>query len=153
MMNTRPQEQAIVFIVDDDGGLREGLAALFRSVGLETKLLASAPEFLQTKLPDIPSCLVLDVRLPGLSGLEFQSDLAKANIRIPIVFMTGHGDISMSVRAMKAGAVEFLTKPFRDQDMLDAVQLAIEQDRERRKNESAIHHFKASFDTLTSRER
>lgn len=152
-MNTQPQEQPIVFIIDDDEGLREGLAALFRSVGLETKLFASAPEFLQAKLPDIPSCLVLDVRLPGLSGLEFQSDLAKAKIRIPIVFMTGHGDISMTVRAMKAGAVEFLTKPFRDQDMLDAVQLAIEQDRKRRENENATRQLKASYDTLTTRER
>jgi FixJ family two-component response regulator len=152
-MNTQPQEQPIVFIIDDDEGLREGLAALFRSVGLETKLFASAPEFLQAKLPDIPSCLVLDVRLPGLSGLEFQSDLAKAKIRIPIVFMTGHGDISMTVRAMKAGAVEFLTKPFRDQDMLDAVQLAIEQDRKRRENENATRQLKASYDTLTARER
>jgi FixJ family two-component response regulator len=153
MINPQPQEQAIVFIIDDDEGLREGLAALFRSVGLEAKLFASAPEFLQAKLPDIPSCLVLDVRLPGLSGLEFQSDLAKVNIRIPIVFMTGHGDISMTVRAMKAGAVEFLTKPFRDQDMLDAVHLAIEQDRKRRKDESATRQLKASFDTLTARER
>jgi FixJ family two-component response regulator len=152
-MNTQPQEQPIVFIIDDDEGLREGLAALFRSVGLEAKLFASAPEFLQAKLPDIPSCLVLDVRLPGLSGLEFQSDLAKAKIRIPIVFMTGHGDISMTVRAMKAGAVEFLTKPFRDQDMLDAVQLAIEQDRKRRENENATRQLKASYDTLTARER
>ena len=153
MMNPRHQEQAIVFIIDDDEGLRESLAALFRSVGLQAKLFASAPEFLQTKLPESPSCLVLDVRLPGLSGLEFQSDLANANIQIPIVFMTGHGDIPMTVRAMKAGAVEFLTKPFRDQDMLDAVQLAIERDRSRRKDESAIRQLKASFDTLTSRER
>jgi FixJ family two-component response regulator len=153
MMNPRPQEQTIVFIIDDDEGLREGLAALFSSVGLQTRLFASAPEFLQAKLPESPSCLVLDVRLPGLSGLEFQADLAKANIQIPIVFMTGHGDIPMTVRAMKAGAVEFLTKPFRDQDMLDAVQLAIERDRSRRKDESAIRQLKANFDTLTSRER
>jgi FixJ family two-component response regulator len=153
MMNPRSQEQAIVFIIDDDEGLRESLAALFRSVGLQAKLFASAPEFLQAKLPETPSCLVLDVRLPGLSGLEFQADLAKANIQIPIVFMTGHGDIPMTVRAMKAGAVEFLTKPFRDQDMLDAVQLAIERDHGRRKDESANRRLKASFDTLTSRER
>src|SRR5262245_61950607 len=115
----------IVFIVDDDESLRESLGSLFRSVGLRVELFGTAPEFLSTTLPDLPSCLVLDVRLPGLSGLDFQSELIRANVRIPIIFMTGHGDIPMSVRAMKAGAVEFLTKPFRDQDMLDAVQLAL----------------------------
>jgi len=153
MTNSRSQEQAIVVIIEDDEDLREGLAALFRSVGLQAKLFASAQDFLQTKLPDSPSCLVLDVRLPGLSGLEFQSDLAKAKSPTPIVFMTGHGDIPMTVRAMKAGAVEFLTKPFRDQDMLDAVQLAIERDRARRKDEGANRELKMSFDTLTARER
>ena len=152
MTNPPSQEQAIVVIIDDDEDLREGLAALFRSVGLQVKQFASAQEFLQAKLPDIPSCLVLDVRLPGLSGLEFQTDLAKAKIPTPIVFMTGHGDIPMTVRAMKAGAVEFLTKPFRDQDMLDAVQVAIERDRTRRKDESANRQLKTSFDTLTARE-
>jgi len=153
MTNSRSQEQAIVVIIEDDEDLREGLAALFRSVGLQAKLFASAQDFLQTKLPDSPSCLVLDVRLPGLSGLEFQSDWAKAKSPTPIVFMTGHGDIPMTVRAMKAGAVEFLTKPFRDQDMLDAVQLAIERDRARRKDEGANRELKMSFDTLTARER
>jgi len=153
MTNSRSQEQAIVVIIEDDEDLREGLAALFRSVGLQAKLFASAQDFLQTKLPDSPSCLVLDVRLPGLSRLEFQSDLAKAKSPTPIVFMTGHGDIPMTVRAMKAGAVEFLTKPFRDQDMLDAVQLAIERDRARRKDEGANRELKMSFDTLTARER
>jgi FixJ family two-component response regulator len=152
MTNPPSQEQAIVVIIDDDEDLREGLAALFRSVGLQVKQFASAQEFLQAKLPDIPSCLVLDVRLPGLSGLEFQTDLAKAKIPTPIVFMTGHGDIPMTVRAMKAGAVEFLTKPFRDQDMLDAVQVAIERDRTRRKDENANRQLKTSFDTLTARE-
>jgi FixJ family two-component response regulator len=152
MMNTRPQQDAMVFIIDDDEALREALAALFRSVGLQVKLFASAAEFRQASLPDVPSCLVLDIRLPGLGGLEFQADLAKANIQIPIIFMTGHGDIPMSVRAMKAGAVEFLTKPFRDQDMLDAVQLAIEQDRKQHKDAVATLKLKASFETLSPRE-
>src|SRR6516162_4438187 len=117
-MNSRIEQQPVVCIIDDDVSLCEALASLFRSVGLEVQVFGSAPEFLQSKLPDGPSCLVLDVRLPGLSGLDFQSELAKADILIPIVFMTGHGDIPMTVRAMKAGAVEFLPKPFRDQDML-----------------------------------
>jgi FixJ family two-component response regulator len=151
-MNTRPQQDAMVFIIDDDEAVREGLAALFRSVGLQVKLFASAAEFRQTSLPDFPSCLVLDIRLPGLGGLEFQADLARANIQIPIIFMTGHGDIPMSVRAMKAGAVEFLTKPFRDQDMLDAVQLAIEQDRKQHKDAVATFKLKANFETLSARE-
>jgi FixJ family two-component response regulator len=119
---------------------------------LQVKLFASAAEFRQTSLPDVPSCLVLDIRLPGLGGLEFQADLARANIQIPIIFMTGHGDIPMSVRAMKAGAVEFLTKPFRDQDMLDAVQLAIEQDRKQHKDAVATFKLKANFETLSARE-
>ena len=151
-MNTRPQQDAMVFIIDDDEAVREGLAALFRSVGLQVKLFASAAEFRRTSLPDVPSCLVLDIRLPGLGGLEFQADLARANIQIPIIFMTGHGDIPMSVRAMKAGAVEFLTKPFRDQDMLDAVQLAIEQDRKQHKDAVATFKLKANFETLSARE-
>jgi FixJ family two-component response regulator len=151
-MNTRPQQDAMVFIIDDDEAVREGLAALFRSVGLQVKLFASAAEFRQTSLPDVPSCLVLDIRLPGLGGLEFQADLTRANIQIPIIFMTGHGDIPMSVRAMKAGAVEFLTKPFRDQDMLDAVQLAIEQDRKQHKDAVATFKLKANFETLSARE-
>lgn len=151
-MNTRPQQDAMVFIIDDDEALREALAALFRSVGLQVKSFASAAEFRQTSLPDVPSCLVLDIRLPGLGGLEFQADLARANIQIPIIFMTGHGDIPMSVRAMKAGAVEFLTKPFRDQDMLDAVQLAIEQNRKQHKDAVATFKLKANFETLSPRE-
>jgi FixJ family two-component response regulator len=145
-------EQQTVFVIDDDAALREALASLFRSVGLHAKTFASAPEFLEAKLPDAPSCLVLDVRLPGPSGLDFQAELAKANIDIPIVFMTGHGDIPMTVRAMKAGAVEFLPKPFRDQDMLDAVQQGLERDRDRRKNAGDTAKLQATFATLTSRE-
>jgi FixJ family two-component response regulator len=122
-------------------------------VGLEVELFGSAAEMLQTKLPDVASCLVLDVRLPGLSGLDFQTELAKANIHIPIIFMTGHGDIPMTVRAMKGGAVDFLTKPFRDQDMLDAVMMAIERDRSRREAGKLLAGLQASLDTLTARER
>lgn len=151
-MSTQDQAPPVVFVIDDDAALREALSALFRSVGLQVKAFASAPEFLQMKLPEGPSCLVLDVRLPGLSGLDFQSELAKSNIDIPIVFMTGHGDIPMTVRAMKAGAVEFLPKPFRDQDMLDAVQAGLERDRNRRRRAHDAARLQASFSTLTSRE-
>src|SRR6059058_3928847 len=122
----------IVFVVEDDASICRALSNLFQSVGLQVEVFGAASEMLQSKLPDVASCLVLDVRLPGLSGLDFQIELAKANIHIPIIFLTGHGDIPMSVRAMKEGAVDFLTKPFRDQDMLDAVVKAIERDRERR---------------------
>ncbi|HVU42769.1 MAG TPA: response regulator transcription factor [Xanthobacteraceae bacterium] len=142
----------MVFVIDDDADLREALSSLFRSVGLQVKAFATAPEFLQIKLPEGPTCLVLDVRLPGLSGLDFQAELTRAKIEIPIVFMTGHGDIPMTVRAMKAGAVEFLPKPFRDQDMLDAVQTGLERDRGRRKNASETTKLRADFDTLTARE-
>jgi FixJ family two-component response regulator len=152
MMSNRSQHDPLVFIIDDDADLRDGLAALFRSVGLQVKSFASAAEFRQAPLPDVPSCLVLDIRLPGVGGLEFQADLAKANMQIPIVFMTGHGDIPMSVRAMKAGAAEFLTKPFRDQEMLDAVQLAIEQNRRQRKDAVAAIRLKANFEALSPRE-
>jgi FixJ family two-component response regulator len=141
-----------VFVVDDDASVREALDSLFRSIGLEAKTFGSAAEFLQNKLPDAPSCLVLDVRLPGLSGLDFQTELAAAGLHIPIIFMTGHGDIPMTVKAMKAGAVEFLPKPFRDQDMLDAVQQALERDRDRRERNSGLAKLKSSFDTLTPRE-
>ena len=151
-MSTLAELQQVVFVVDDDSGLREALSSLFRSVGLQVKAYASAAEFLQSKRPDRPSCMVLDVRLPGLSGLDFQAELAKANIRIPIVFMTGHGDIPMTVRAMKAGAVEFLPKPFRDQDMLDAVQTGLEIDRDRRRHAAEISKLRVSFKTLTPRE-
>ena len=151
-MSVRAEPEPVVFVIDDDDALREALSSLFRSVGLRVKAFASAFEFLQMKLPDEPTCLVLDVRLPGLSGLDFQAELAKANIDIPIVFMTGHGDIPMTVRAMKAGALEFLPKPFRDQDMLDAVQAGLERDRSRRKTAGDTARLRANFDTLTSRE-
>jgi len=141
-----------VIVIDDDDLVREAVCDLLRSIGLPTKPFASVPEFLKSKLPDGPSCLVLDVRLPGLSGLDFQSELNKSNIQIPIVFMTGHGDIPMTVRAMKGGAVDFLAKPFRDQDMLDAVQAAIERDRTRRQSATGTLKLRSAFDALTSRE-
>jgi FixJ family two-component response regulator len=152
MMNPASPQQPVVIVIDDDASLRDALSSLFRSVGLHVQTFASAPEFLQSKLPDAPSCLVLDVRLPGLSGLDFQSELAKSKVRIPIIFMTGHGDIPMTVRAMKAGAVEFLTKPFREQEMLDAVQLGLDRDRSRRELDSAASKLRASFETLSPRE-
>ena len=142
-----------VFIVDDDSSVREALGSLFRSVGLHVELFGSALEFLQGNRADVPGCLVLDVRLPGLSGLDFQTQLAASGIHLPIIFMTGHGDIPMTVRAMKAGAVEFLTKPFREQDMLDAVAAAIECDTRRRRDAEAISTLKSLFSTLTPRER
>jgi FixJ family two-component response regulator len=145
--------EPIVFVIDDDASMRRALANLFQSVGLRVEVFGSAPEMLQSKLPDVASCLVLDIRLPGLSGLDFQAELAKANIHIPIIFMTGHGDIPMTVRAMKGGAIDFLTKPFRDQDMLDAVVMAIERDRKRREIEKVVVDLQALFATLTSRER
>lgn len=132
--------------------LRAALASLFASVSLSVETFGSASELLQRKLPDAPSCLVLDIRMPGLSGLDFQEQLARAEIRIPIIFMTGHGDIPMSVRAMKAGAVDFLAKPFRDQDMLDAVAAAIERDRQRREGEEAVAGLRTHFQSLTVRE-
>jgi FixJ family two-component response regulator len=151
--NSALPETPTVLVVEDDPSLREALGSLFRSVGLDAKLFASAPELLQSKLPEVPSCLVLDIRLPVLSGLDFQTQLAKANIHIPIIMMTGHGDIPMSVSAMKAGAVDFLTKPFRDQDMLDAVARAIERDRKRRESEKALAELRRLFESLTMRER
>ena len=151
-MTALAESKPMVFIIDDDASMRAALSSLLASVGLRVTALASAAEFLQAKLPDCPTCLVLDVRLPGLSGLDFQAELAKANIDIPIVFMTGHGDIPMTVRAMKAGAVEFLPKPFRDQDMLDAVQVGIERDRGRRSKASVTAKLKARFNSLTARE-
>jgi len=143
----------IVFVVDDDAAVRDALSSLFRSVGLRVELFGSAPEFLQRELPDVAACLVLDIRLPGVSGLEFQAQLAKAKIQIPIIFMTGHGDIPMSVRAMKAGASDFLAKPFRDQDMLDAVAAALQRNREARDSERATSNLRASYERLTTRER
>ncbi len=145
--------ERIVFVVDDDVAMRETLSSLFRSVGLRVELFGSAREFTLIKMPDAASCLVLDIRLPGVSGLDFQAELAGADIRIPIIFMTGHGDIPMSVQAMKAGAIDFLTKPFRDQDMLDAVVRALERDQKRRDSEKAVAELRVRFDSLTSRER
>src|SRR5882724_5435810 len=145
--------EPIVFVVEDDALMRRALSNLFQSVGLQVEVFGAASEMLQSKLPDVASCLVLDVRLPGLSGLDFQTELAKANIDIPIVFMTGHGDIPMTVRAMKGGAVDFLTKPFRDQDMLDAVVRAIERDRKRREADRIVTDLRALFETLSTRER
>jgi FixJ family two-component response regulator len=142
----------IVFVVDDDQSVRSSLKFLLSTVGLQVESFESADAFLRKKPPDAPSCLVLDVRLPGLSGLDFQRELAVKNIRIPIVFLTGHGDIPMSVRAMKAGAVEFLTKPFRDQDLLDAVRIALERDRARRELDKNVLVLQRRFDSLTSRE-
>ena len=143
----------IVFVVEDDASMSRALSNLFQSVGLQVEVFGAATEMLQSKLPDVASCVVLDVRLPGLSGLDFQTELAKANIHIPIVFMTGHGDIPMSVRAMKGGAIDFLTKPFRDQDMLDAVMKAIERDRERREVDRIVTDLQTLFETLSTRER
>ncbi len=145
--------EPMVFVVDDDPSIRNALTNLFRSVGLRVEVFGSAPELLRSKLPDVAGCLVLDIRLPGLSGLDFQIELAKVNIRMPIIFVTGHGDIPMTVRAMKAGAADFLTKPFRDQDMLDAVAMAIERDTKRRKDEKIISNLQALFETLSPRER
>ena len=142
-----------VLVVDDDPSMRDALSNLFRSVGMRVEVFASSAEFLARPAPDAESCLVLDVRLPGVSGLDFQGQLAKAGNNIPIVFMTGHGDVPMSVRAMKAGALDFLIKPFRDQDMLDAVSQALERDRSRRAAEGQFAKLKASYDTLTARER
>jgi FixJ family two-component response regulator len=145
--------QALIFIVDDDDEVRRALSRLFSSVGHQVRGFGSAAEFLASTLPDVPSCLVLDVRLPGLSGLDFQTELAKANIYVPIIFMSGYGDVPMSVKAMKAGALDFLTKPFRDQDMLDAVAAALERDRLRREGDKRVSELRSRFDVLTPRER
>jgi len=142
----------VVFVVDDDPSVRSSLKFLLSSMGLQVESFDSAETFLQRTPPDAPSCLVLDVRLRGLSGLDFQRELAARNIRIPIVFVTGHGDIPMSVRAMKAGAIEFLTKPYRDQDLLDAVRIALERDRARREQEKEVTDLQQRFDSLTPRE-
>ncbi len=148
-----PPAGPIVIVVDDDAELREALSSLFRSIGLEVASFASAQELLAARLPDVPRCLVLDIRLPGVSGLDFQSQLLRSDLDLPIIFMTGHGDIPMTVRAMKAGAVDFLTKPFRDQDMLDAVAAAIEIDRARRTEREASSRLRSLYDSLTAREK
>ena len=145
--------EPIVYVIDDDPGIRQALARLFRSVGLHAELFTSANELMQSDLPPVPSCLVLDVRLPGLSGFDLHAELTKANIHIPIIFVTGHGDIPMSVQAMKAGAIDFLTKPFRDQDMLDAVTAAIARDRVRLEAETSKLDVENLFGSLTSRQR
>jgi FixJ family two-component response regulator len=145
--------QPTVIVVDDDPGIRESVESLLRSVGLQVRALASVPEFLEKGRPEGPACLVLDVRLPGRSGLDFQRELAAANIHVPIIFITGYGDIPMTVQAIKGGAIEFLTKPFRDQDLLDAIQLGLARDRAWLENENAIAVLRARFETLTPRER
>jgi FixJ family two-component response regulator len=142
----------IVFVIDDDESMREALRSLFQSIGLQVEVFGSAPDFLQSRLPNVASCLVLDIRLPGASGLDFQAELARTDVRIPIIFITGHGDIPMSVKAMKAGAVDFLTKPFRDQDMLDAITSALARDRQRRETDKAVSDLRVLFDSLTPRE-
>src|SRR6516162_1580824 len=142
----------LVVVIDDDPSIRSSLKFLLSTVGLQAATFDSADGFLHTNFPDVPSCLVLDVRLPGLSGVEFGRELAARNICIPIIFLTGHGDIPMSVRAMKAGAIEFLTKPFRDQDLLDAVRVALDRDRKRREQETQMADFRHRFDSLTHRE-
>ena len=146
------ETEPIVFVVDDDPSMRQALANLFRSVGLRAEVFGSARELLETELPDVASCLVLDIRLPGPSGLDFQAELAKANIQIPIIFMTGHGDIPMTVRAMKSGAVEFLPKPFRDQDLLDAIRVGLDRDRIRLENDRVTSKLKVNYESLTARE-
>jgi FixJ family two-component response regulator len=145
-------QESIVFVIDDDVSIRETLKSLFESVGQQVAVFDSPSEFMRTKMPDITSCLVLDVRLRGSSGLEFQVELIKSNIKIPIIFLSGHGDIPMTVRAMKAGAIEFLTKPFRDQDVLDAVRIALERDRSRRQDETKLARVRALYERLTPRE-
>jgi FixJ family two-component response regulator len=147
------EERAVVFVVDDDPSMRLALEDLVSAVGLEVRAFASPQEFLQSKPPDASGCLVLDVRLPGMSGLTFHKELAKAGLALPVIFITGHGDIPMSVRAMKAGAVEFLTKPFHDQDLLDGIHAAIERDRKRRGEALRLAELRKRFATLTERER
>src|ERR1700704_18352 len=148
-----PDANSTVLVIDDDSDLRASVGRLLRSIGLDVRLFASIPEFLKSNPPDTPTCLVLDVRLPGQSGLDLQRELARAKRELPIIFITGHGDIPMSVQAMKAGAIEFLTKPFRDQDLLDAIQLGLSRDRARRENEDALADLRERFASLSPRER
>jgi FixJ family two-component response regulator len=145
--------EPVVLVVDDEIAIRESLASLFQSVGLQVKVFGSAAELLQSSLPNVPSCLVLDIRLPGISGLDFQVELATAGIRIPIIFMTGHGDIPMSVQAMKAGAIDFLTKPLRPQEMIHAVTRALAADQKRRADEKTVSDLRILYESLTPRER
>ena len=148
-----PADSPTVFVVDDDASVRASIQGLLKSVGLRSQAFGTAQDFLRSKRPDGPSCLVLDVRLPGVNGLDFQRQLADTGARIPVIFITGHGDIPMSVRAMKAGAIDFLTKPFRDQDLLDAVTRALEYDQKRRNDERDILELRVKFGTLTPREK
>jgi FixJ family two-component response regulator len=147
------EDQPTVFVIDDDASVRDAVKGVVKSVGLRAKAFASTQEFLRTSLAEGPNCLVLDVRMPGLSGLDFQQELTKANITIPVIFLTGYGDIRMTVRAMKNGAVEFLTKPFRDQDLLDAIRQALDQDRAMRREHSDSEAVRQRFEALTTRER
>ncbi len=147
------RDDQIVFVIDDDPSIRQAIKTLIETVGLKSETFVSGQDFLQSKLPEVPRCLVLDVRLPGLGGLNLQRELTDRGIRIPIIFITGHGDIPMSVQAMKAGAVEFLTKPFRDQDLLDAIELALERDRALRKQQAEMAELRTRYETLTTRER
>jgi RNA polymerase sigma factor (sigma-70 family) len=147
------EPESVVFVIDDDPSVRRAIKRLIGTLGLKVELFGSAQEFLAGKLPNEPSCLVLDIRLPGISGLDFQRQLAKANMQIPIVFITAHGDIPMTVRAMKAGAIEFLTKPFRDQDLLDAINLGLERDRRRRRQEAELGALRERYESLSPRER
>jgi FixJ family two-component response regulator len=147
------EPESIVFVVDDDPSVRSAIKRLIGSMGLQVELFGSAQEFLASKLPNVPSCLVLDIRLPGISGLALQRQLAEANVQIPIIFITAHSDVPMTVRAMKAGAVEFLTKPFGDQDLLDAIHLALERDRGRRRQEAELTALRERFELLSPRER
>src|ERR1700730_6080760 len=148
-----PTAAATVFVVDDDGLVRAAIQGMLKSIGLRSETFATPQEFLRSKRPDGPSCLVLDVRLPGVSGLDFQRELADGGIRIPIIFITGHGDIPMTVKAMKYGAVEFLTKPFRDQDLLDAIYQALDRDRASRQQQSDLRELRKRYESLTARER
>ena len=148
-----PAAEAIVFIIDDDARMRGAMERLLRSVGLHAESFATPQDFLRRKPPDNPSCLVLDVRLPGMSGLDVQRKLIESGVQIPVIFITGHGDIPMTVKAMKSGAVEFLTKPFRDQDLLDAIQQALQRENETRRQQHEIDKLKERYDTLTARER
>jgi FixJ family two-component response regulator len=151
-MHNRVRCEPIVYVVDDDADVRDGLKSLFQSVGLNSETFGSTAEFLRTRLSDDPSCLILDVRLPGLSGLDFQTELARTRTSIPIIFITGHGDIPMTVKAMKAGAIEFLAKPLREQDLLDAVRTALDRDRARREDESKTRDIRVRFNALSARE-
>jgi FixJ family two-component response regulator len=149
----KPSETVTVFVIDDDAAVREAIQGLLKSVGLQSDSFGSAQEFLTWRRPDGPSCLVLDIRLPGINGLDFQNQLADSGIHIPIIFITGHGDIPMTVRAMKSGAVEFLTKPFRDQDLLDAIYQALERDRATRRHRSELAEVRERYESLSPRER